>query len=442
MSATPPATPPAADPNLAHLHTARTQIAAGDLKNAALTLNKAQQQAPNDPRVFLLAGLMAEKAGNLPGAFDALQRSVALAPEWGPGLLELALLQARHNRFAAAVETADKVAALEPENLQVLAGVIDIAHRTGHTDMAVRHLRRGLVLVPGDVQLRRLLARDLSALEQFSEALETWSALLEQDPADTEAREGRVQTLLAQGQPARARADTLALLEQDPGNAVHAYHNALAHGATPPHQPPQISRALFDGMAEVYDQHMVRGLKYQLPKQVADRLLAEHPDKKINVLDLGCGTGLLGVCLGRLDGALVGVDISRGMIEQAAKHNVYDRFHHTNLLDALEETPASLYQVIAALDVFIYTGDLQQAIPNALRILVPGGQLVFSCETASEDGPDLVLLRAGRYAHKRSHVEALCRAAGFGTVSVEDTVLRQENNAPVHGFLVFAHKPV
>lgn len=442
MSATPPATSPAADPNLAHLHTARTQIAAGDLKNAALTLNKAQQQAPNDPRVFLLAGLMAEKAGNLPGAFDALQRSVALAPEWGPGLLELALLQARHNRFAAAVETADKVAALEPENLQVLAGVIDIAHRTGHTDMAVRHLRRGLVLVPGDVQLRRLLARDLSALEQFSEALETWSALLEQDPADTEAREGRVQTLLTQGQPARARADTLALLEQDPGNAVHAYHNALAHGATPPHQPPQISRALFDGMAEVYDQHMVRGLKYQLPKQVAERLLAAHPDKKINVLDLGCGTGLLGVCLGRLDGALVGVDISRRMIEQAARHKVYDRFHHTNLLDALEDTPASLYQVIAALDVFIYTGDLQQAIPNALRILVPGGQLVFSCETASEGGPDLVLLRAGRYAHKRSQVEALCRAAGFGTVSVEDTVLRQENNVPVHGFVVFAHKPV
>ena len=138
----------------------------------------------------------------------------------------------------------------------------------------------------------------------------------------------------------------------------------------------------------------------------------------------------------------MGVDISRGMIGQAAKHNVYDRFHHTNLLDALEETPASLYQVIAALDVFIYTGDLQEAIPNALRILVPGGQLVFSCETASEDGPDLVLLPAGRYAHKRSHIEALCRAAGFGTVSVEDTVLRQENNAPVHGFLVFAHKPV
>ena len=431
----------ATDPNLAHLQTARTQIAKGDLKNAALTLNKAQKQIPNDPRVFMLAGLMAEKSGNIPGAFEALQRSVSLAPDWGPGLLELALLHARQNQFAKAVETAEKVASLEPHNLQVLAGVVDIAHRAGHTEMAVRHLRRGLVLVPGDVQLRRLLARDLTQLQQFPEAVQLWSELLEQDPADTEARAGRVQTLLALGQPAKAQADTLALLEKDPGNAVNAYYNALAHGATPPHQPPEISRTLFDNMAELYDQHMVRSLKYQLPKQVADRLLAAHPDKKINVLDLGCGTGLLGVCLGRLDGALVGVDISRGMIEQAARHNVYDRFHHTNLLDALEDTPASLYQVIAALDVFIYTGDLQEAIPNALRILVPGGQLVFSCEEASEDGTDLVLLPTGRYAHKRSHVQALCQAAGFDKVSIEDTVLRQENNAPVHGFLVFAHKP-
>ena len=74
------------------LDAARTLIAKGDLKQAALTLNKAQKQLPNDPRVFMLAGLMAEKSGNINGAFEALRRSVAMAPDWGPGLLELALL--------------------------------------------------------------------------------------------------------------------------------------------------------------------------------------------------------------------------------------------------------------------------------------------------------------------------------------------------------------
>lgn len=435
------ATPTAIDPNRPLLETARTQIAKNDLKGAALTLNKAQKNSPNDARIFMLAGLMAEKAGNIPGAFEALRRSVALAPDWGPGLLELSLLLARQNQFKEAVETAEKVAALEPKNLQVLAGVIDIAHRASHLEMAVRHLRRGLELVAGDPSLRRLLARDLGNLGQYAESLELWGALIEENPQDTESLMGRVHVLVAQGQVARARKDTMALLELAPGDSVYAYYNALAHGATPPHQPPELNRGLFDNLAELYDRHMVRTLKYQLPQQIAKKLIAGYPDKKINVLDLGCGTGLLGVCLGRLDGALVGVDISKGMIEQAARHNVYDRFHHTNLLDALEDTPASLYQVLAALDVFIYAGDMSKAIPNALRILTPGGQFIFSCEAAPEDGAALVLQPSGRYAHQRSAIEALCIAAGFAPVEIEDTVLRHENNEPVNGFVVTAHKP-
>ena len=430
------------DPNRKHLEAARTLIAKGDLKQAALTLNKAQKQMPNDARVFMLAGLMAEKSGNIKGAFEALRRSVSLAPNWGPGLLELALLLARQNQFGEAVETAERVANLEPSNLQVLAGVIDIAHRAGHTEMAVRHLRRGLELVPGDTMLRRLLARDLSDQGKHEESLALWTELVAENAADPQSLIGRVQACIASEQPSQARANTQALLALAPNDAVYQYYDQLALGETPTQQPAELTRPLFDNMAEFYDMHMVRGLKYQLPKLVADKIIALYPDKKLNVLDLGCGTGLLGVCLGRLDGFLIGVDISKKMIEQAARHNVYDRFHTVNLHDALANTPDALYQVITALDVFIYAGDITRAIPDAFRILTPGGQLVFSCEAASETSPDLVLLPAGRYAHKRSHVEALCKAAGFDTVEVEETALRYENNAPVQGFIVVAHKPV
>lgn len=435
------ATATVSDPNRKHLETARTQIAQGDLKQAALTLNKAQKQQPNDPRVFMLAGLMAEKSGNVKGAFEALRRCVSLAPDWGPGLLELALLLARQNQFEEAVETAEKVAKLEPKNLQVLAGVIDIAHRAGHTEMAVRHLRRGLDLVPGDTMLRHLLARDLSEQGEHEESLALWTALITENPNNPQALVGHIQACISSGQPTEALANANALLALAPDDAVYQYYAQVARGETPAQQPTELTRPLFDNMAEFYDMHMVRGLKYQLPKQIADKIIARYPEKKLNVLDLGCGTGLLGVCLGRLDGFLIGVDLSHKMIEQAARHNVYDRFHTVNLHDALQNTPESLYQVIAALDVFIYAGDITRAIPDAFRILTAGGQLIFSCEAASESGPDLVLLPSGRYAHKRSHVEALCKAAGFDPIEMEESVLRRENIAPVYGFVVIAHKP-
>ncbi|MBV5324494.1 MAG: methyltransferase domain-containing protein, partial [Rhodospirillaceae bacterium] len=186
---------------------------------------------------------------------------------------------------------------------------------------------------------------------------------------------------------------------------------------------------LFDGMDEQYDMHMVRGLGYQLPKRVAEQLVARNPEKDFNLLDLGCGTGLLGVCLGSMQGFLIGVDSSVKMIEQAARHGIYDRFHNVSLLDALR----------TCLDVLIYVGDAATVIPNSARILKTGGEFIFSCETAPEDGPDLVLQNSQRYAHKRSHIEALCKQAGF-SVSTEELVLRQEGGQPVQGFVVTATK--
>lgn len=432
----------ATDPNLQHLTQAREQIAQGDLKKAALTLNKANAQWPQDPRVFMLGGLLAEKAGNVQGAFDALRKSVALAPDWGPGLLELALLLARQNQFPEAIETADKVAALEPKNLQVLAGVIDIAHRAGHLEMAVRHLQRGLELVPGDIALRRLLARDLSEQGKHAESLAIWDSLVQEQPQDPQSLVGRVRACIAAGKPTDARENTIALLGLAPDDAVYQYYGLLANGETPRQQPTELTGPMFDNMAEIYDLHMVRGLKYQLPKQVGEKILTRYPGKKVNVLDLGCGTGLLGVCLGRLEGALVGVDPSTKMIQQAARHNVYDRFHTVNLHDALRETPDELYEVITGLDVFTYAGEVTQSVPNAHRILTPGGMMVFSFETAPEHGPDLVLQTTGRYAHKRSHVEAQCQSSGFANIEIQDLVLYEENNQPVTGFVVTAYKSV
>ena len=107
---------------------------------------------------------------------------------------------------------------------------------------------------------------------------------------------------------------------------------------------------------------------------------------------------------------------------------------------ALRETPASLYDVIAALDVFIYVGELDTVIPDALRVLVPGGHFIFSCEAAGAEESDLVLRATQRYAHKASSIEAICRAAGFAQVAIETMPLRYEGTQPVQGFLVTARK--
>ena len=61
----------------------------------------------------------------------------------------------------------------------------------------------------------------------------------------------------------------------------------------------------------------MRGLKYKAPERTAQILTELHPDRRFNLLDLGCGTGLLGVYLGPINGFIIGVDLSARMIEQA-----------------------------------------------------------------------------------------------------------------------------
>ncbi|MFC4927383.1 MULTISPECIES: methyltransferase domain-containing protein [Delftia] len=428
-----------ADINRKHLEMARQQIAKGDLQKAAQTLNKAHRQVPGDARVFMLGGLMAEKAGNIGKAGEAFERCLELAPMWGPGILETALFRARHNEFESAVELAEKVARIEPHNSQVLAGVVDISHRAGHLEMAVRHLRRGLELHKGDPMLRQYLASDLDSLGQKSEAQQLWDELVTEFPEQPAYRLGRVKSHISGGTATSALADILLLQEQFPEDESLAHYASLAKGETPSHQPVAIHMTMFDNMAKQFDKHLVLELGYQLPKLVAQQLIERHPNKDFNLLDLGCGTGLLGACLKPMQGFLIGVDSSLKMIEEAAKHGVYDRFHNVDLLGALQNTPANEYDVLTLLDVLIYVGDAQMVIPNAARILKTGGEFIFSCETAPEEGPDLVLQSSQRYAHKRSHIETLCKQAGF-SVSTEELVLRQEGGEPVQGFVVTATK--
>ena len=429
------------DPIRKYLETARHQISVGNLTGAAQTLNDARRRAPRDARLFMLAALMAEKSGNLNGAYDAMQRCVTLAPDWATGLLEQALLFARHNRDAEAVATAERVIALEPNNARVIGNVVDIAHRVGNVDMAIRHLENALKLVPSDRVLRRYLAVDLGSIHKWDEALAILEPLINEAPNDHLARIARVQLLQARGTMQEALPDTTALLALKADDKIYQYYHQLALGEVPAFVPVELTTRIFDDMATSYDKHMVRDLGYRLPKQVADQLVDIYPDRRFNLLDLGCGTGLLGAVLGPIDGYIIGVDMSSQMLTEAAKHKVYYKFHQVNLLEALSATPADTFEAITALDVLIYVGDLQQTLADAYRVLAPGGVLIFSCEHGDVTGPDVQLQPFGRYTHTLSSTVRLAKAAGFDRVDTKDIDLRMEAGQPVDGFIVTAYKP-
>ncbi len=84
-------------------------------------------------------------------------------------------------------------------------------------------------------------------------------------------------------------------------------------------ETPQDSRALYDEWAESYDTGFVEYMGYVYHRTVADLFAAHRGHGSGAVLDVGCGTGVVGAELRRVHVEPVdGIDISLAMLEQAA----------------------------------------------------------------------------------------------------------------------------
>jgi predicted TPR repeat methyltransferase len=306
---------------------------------------------------------------------------------------------------------------------------------------AEQHLRAAFAQKPDIVGIKRLIGNALRYQSKFDEA-EVWlQEAVGQNPADGQAHYSLGMIAYERGHMDAARTHLADAIRLNPNDEIFLYTHAVVNGSTPARQPEALVRNVFDGYASQIDRHMPAILKDHLPQLIADKIVAQFPSRNINVLDLGCGTGLLGVALGKVDGHFAGVDLSLGMLKEAEKKNVYSRLHNVNLLDALAATAANDYDVVVAADVFSYVGDLDAVLGDAFTVLKPGGWLFFSCESAAEDGPDFVLSKNMRYTHPTHYVKRLLAAAGFATTTIDTIDLRSGHDVPLPGYIVSAQKP-
>jgi predicted TPR repeat methyltransferase len=202
---------------------------------------------------------------------------------------------------------------------------------------------------------------------------------------------------------------------------------------------------LFDRYADRFDTHLVQELQYRIPEQMAALIRNDAgTDARLDVLDLGCGTGLIGVALATNVKQLVGVDLSAKMLDKARARKLYSRLEHCGLQELIMGEAAASYDAVTAADVLVYCGRLNSLFAEARRILRPGGGFAFSIEAlddlpAAADGgarPDFKLLPSGRFAHGVAYITALAIGNGFAVAYCEPVTVRLEAGAPVPGRLV------
>lgn len=331
-------------------------------------------------------------------------------------LVELGRLRIQQNRDREAADSFRIALSLHPEHRLALLELALVLHAyPAFQDEAITLLQRCIELDATTFKAYRPLAVNLNQAGRHAEAttvLRAWCAAAPDDPA---------------------AAHLLAAYSQE---------------NVPDHASDAFLQRTFDAAAEKFDVTLRDLLHYRAPNLLSAHLdtvlpaALATPTPTLDVLDMGCGTGLCAEWLKPRARRLVGVDLSEKMLAKAQERDVYDVLENVELMAYLDACRGQ-FDLLFATDLFIYRGHLLDAFRNAFAALRKGGHLAFTVELLvpvddTPSPPDWALTTTGRYQHTERYLRAALSAAGFSPPQIIEIELRTELNVAVMGLAVVA----
>ena len=370
-------------------------------------------------------------------AIASLERCISIAPDAAAPQFTLGKLLAQNGALARATEHFEASIQAAPDNAQAWMALAHTRLRLGHAPRAERAFSAALELGAPPAEALIGLAHALEAQTRWQDAF----ALLEPHHSDPGIDSQLIRLMVQHATPEQTKAYLAEVLIRTPAH-VQAAHllGGLERSAQTARASDAYVRALFDGYASRYDVHMTEQMGYVVHKLLAQRLLelcplgaAKAPPR---VLDLGCGTGLLGPELAGY--ALTGVDLSQPMLELAIARN-YQCLVCAELTGFLNECAAAEFDAIVAADTVIYFGDVREIMQQSARVLRPGGWLIFNVETPvlpTQNGFEQTPV--GRYGHETSYLVQLAREFNFAEISTQAIMPRREAGMAMTGIMFSA----
>ena len=237
---------------------------------------------------------------------------------------------------------------------------------------------------------------------------------------------------------ARSAYQTYLAANPDDGEIEHLLI-ALRDDAPPPRASDHAIQHIYKNFAASYETRMLDDLKYAGPQRLLEAIAAVIGERgDLNILDLGCGSGLAGLAIKSRAATLIGVDLSPEMIELARARNIYDRLEVAEITQWLDQDHER-FDLVISCDCMIYFGDLSRIAQAVAQRLKPGGLFAMSMECGTR--PGFHLTDTGRYTHHPDHVRDVAAKAGLAALQMDQKFLRMEYGDEVMGLFAVLVKP-
>jgi len=404
----------------------------GDAEAALTLLNKAQFHGLGSPELHQHLAVALLMTGRIDEAIAACKTAIERKPDYAEAHYHLGVAYRQLGKVNESRECIARAVELKPDYARALHGLAGLEAEAGRFPQAEALLRTEVGASPQSQDARQALGLVLQRMGKWNGA--------------TVAFIGAMRA--SRGELARPRnldsSTAIAGLEQriTPSAETASLHFRLATKtsiAGPSQVPAPNVSGLFDRYADLFDEHLVGKLEYRAPELIVDAVRKSNCGAALDVLDLGCGTGLCGPLLRPISRTLVGVDLSAAMIDKARERGVYDRLETGDILDVLRREPAA-WDLLVAADVLMYLGDLTPTFEAASSALRAGGLLAFSVE-AGQGHRYQLRKETQRFTHSRPYLHHLASIFGFHEETIEEIILRKEAGRDVRGFLILLRLP-
>ena len=142
-------------------------------------------------------------------------------------------------------------------------------------------------------------------------------------------------------------------------------------------------RERYNAWAADYDSDL-SGMRWKAPHAGAERC-HHFAMPGAEILDAGCGTGLVGVALAELGHErIVGFDLSEGMLQRSAERGVYSELHQGSLLERLPFDDGRFGSVVSV-GVFTLGHVEGSAFAELARVTTRGGHVSITFRADAVD---------------------------------------------------------